>query len=122
MFEPWIVLILAAISCLLGFAWLALAMNAHWQQVMETDSGPSAQVRKTLRIMGSLSLLVSAVFCFAADRPSMAVLVWLMLLASLSFSIAMILAWRPQWLRILWPTTKSNNPITCFFNVSESEK
>lgn len=101
MSEPWIALILAAISCLVGLGWLALAMNVHWQQVMETSSTLSAQKRKTLRILGSVGLLVSAVFCFAADRPSMAVLVWLMLLAASAPSIGMLLAWRPQWLRIL---------------------
>jgi hypothetical protein len=44
-------LILAGISCLVGFAWLALAMNAHWQQVMGT-SAPSTQVRIKLRLLG----------------------------------------------------------------------
>lgn len=111
MFEPWIVLILAAISCLVGFAWLALAINVHWQQVMETGSTPSAQTCKTLRIMGSLGLLVSAVLCFVADRPSMAVLVWLMFLASFAPLIGMLLAWRPQWLRIVWPTARANSPV-----------
>lgn len=107
MFEPWIALILAAISCLVGFAWLALALNAHWQQVMETGSTPSAQTRKTLRILGILGLLVSAVLCFVADRPSMAVLVWLMFLAAAAPSIGMLLAWRPQWLRLVWPGRKN---------------
>lgn len=105
MFEPWIVLILAAISCLVGFAWLALAMNVHWQQVMETGSTPSTQTRKTLRILGSLGLLVSAILCFVADRPSMAVLVWLMLLAVGAPSVGMVLAWRPRLLRVFWPAS-----------------
>lgn len=112
MYEPWIALILAAISCLVGFAWLALAMNVHWQQVMKTGSAPSAPTRKTLRVLGSVGLLVSAAFCFVADRPSMAVLIWLMLLAASAPSIGMLLAWRPQWLRVLWPTARANNPVT----------
>jgi hypothetical protein len=103
MVEPWIVLILAALSCFAGFAWLALAMNVHWQQVMETGSAPGAQARKSLRILGGLGLLVSAVFCFMADHPSMAVLVWLMLLAACASSVGMLLAWRPLVLRIFWP-------------------
>lgn len=102
MVEPWIALIVATLSCFAGFVWLALAMNAHWAQVMDT-SAPSAQVRKTLRMLGSLGLLVSIVFCFIADRPSMAVLVWLMLLAACAPTVGMLLAWRPQLLRIVWP-------------------
>lgn len=105
MVEPWIALILAALSCFAGFAWLALAMNVHWQQVMATGSAPSAPVRKILRVLGWLGLLVSAMFCFIADRPSMAALVWLMLLAACAPSIGMLLAWRPQLLRIFWPPT-----------------
>jgi hypothetical protein len=38
-----------------------------------------------------------------ADRASMAVLVWLMLLAGTAPLIAFTLAWRPQLLRLLWP-------------------
>lgn len=109
MVEPWIALILASLSCFVGFAWLALAMNVHWQQVMETGSTPGAQTRKTLRILGSLGLLISALFCFVADRPSMAVLVWLMLLAAAAPSIGMLLAWRPQLLRVVWPATDKAN-------------
>ena len=103
MFEPWIVLILAGISCLVGFAWLALAMNAHWQQVMGT-SAPSTQVRIKLRLLGGLGLLLSTVLCFIADRPSMAVLVWIMFLAAAAPSVGMLLSWRPQLLRMVWPS------------------
>lgn len=102
MVEPWIALILACISSLMGFAWFALAMNSHWQQVMKTGS-PNAHVRKTLRILGCLGLLLSAVFCSLADRPSMAFLVWIMLLAAAAPAIGMLLAWRPHLLRIVWP-------------------
>ena len=102
MVEPWIVLILAVISCFAGFVWLALAMNAHWQQVHGL-SAPNAKTRKTLRLLGGVGLLASAVLCFIADRPSMAALVWLMLLAASAPSVGMLLAWRPKLLRIFWP-------------------
>jgi hypothetical protein len=106
MVEPWIALILAALSCFAGFVWLALAMNTHWQQVMDT-SAPSTQVRTSLRLLGSLGLLVSAVLSFVADHPSMAVLVWLMLIAAGAPLVGMLLAWRPQLLRIFWPRAVS---------------
>lgn len=102
MVDHWIALLLAGLSCFLGFAWLALGMNAHWQQVMGS-SAPAAQTRSTLRGLGSLGLLLSVVLCFMTDRPSMAILVWLMLLAACAPSVGMVLAWRPRWLRLLWP-------------------
>lgn len=36
-----------------------------------------------------------------ADRPSMALLVWVMLLASTAIAIALLLARRAHWLRVL---------------------
>ena len=45
MIEPWILLILAAISCTAGFAWLALSINVHWQQVMHSANTPDEKTR-----------------------------------------------------------------------------
>jgi hypothetical protein len=92
----------AALAAILGYAWLALAMKAHWRQVQRRD-GPSDASRRVLRILGSLALLSSGAICFAANRPSMAVLVWIMLLAAAAPLIALALAWRPAALRWLWP-------------------
>ena len=44
------------------------------------------------------SLLLALVICFLADRPSMAVLVWVMLLAGSAMVIGMALSWRPRWI------------------------
>lgn len=94
-------LLMAGIAGLAGFTWLALAMDVHWQQV-QGGAGP-APSKRTLRLFGVAGLAVSAVFCFLADRPSMAVLVWVMLMASTALLVAMTLSWRPQILRLLWP-------------------
>jgi hypothetical protein len=99
MVEPWILYILALVSCLAGFCWLALAMEPHWKKVLGRSSKPPAQI---LRLLGSLGLLLSGVLCFIADRPSMAALVWLMLLAASVPGVGMILAWRPRLLRVFW--------------------
>ena len=96
------ILSLATVSALVGFAWLAQAMTAHWRQVQGTaDPGPGERI--LLRVLGTAALVVSAVLCLLADRPSMAVLVWVMLLAGAAPLIGLTLAWRPHWLRILWP-------------------
>ncbi len=101
MVESWILLCLAAISCLAGMAWLALAMEPHWKAVHQASS--AVRPARLLRQLGCIGLGVSAVFCFMADRPSMAVLVWVLLLAASAPSIGMVLAWRPQLLRAFWP-------------------
>lgn len=97
----------AALLSVWGFAGLALAMDAHWQQVFGPARGaeqaPSTAMRRLLRTLGSLLLLASLGLCLRADHPSMAVLVWLMLLAGGALLLAMVLAWRPHWLRLLWP-------------------
>lgn len=103
MAEPiWIYQAGAAVTSVAGFAWLSLAMDTHWQQV-HGGTTPARTVRTALRALGVTGLLASALLCFAADRPSMAVLVWLMLLAGSAPLIALTLAFRPRLLRVVWP-------------------
>lgn len=98
----WLILILAVILTFTGLIWLALAMKAHWKQVYG-QRALGRKVRLMLRGFGISALLLSAVLCFIADRPSMAVLVWIMLLAAAAPSVAFTLAWRPALLRGAWP-------------------
>lgn len=94
-------LIAAVISALVSMGWLALSYQSHWQQVFpESASKPGL---KRLKTAGWAGLLVSAVCSLAADHPSMAVLVWVMLLALAAMSIAMILSRRPTVLRFICP-------------------
>jgi hypothetical protein len=91
----------AAALSVIGMAWLALAMAVHWEQVMQRPAEAAAQTRRVLRVLGGLALGLSLVACLLADRPSMAALVWVMLLAFAAASVAMLLAWRARWLRVL---------------------
>lgn len=92
----------AALSCLLGMAWLALAMENHWAQVMDRP-GPATGQSQRLRVLGALALLASFLGCLQADRPSMAVLVWVLFLALAAAMVAMALACQPRSLRRCWP-------------------
>lgn len=94
--------IAAIFLTLLGMACLSLSLPSHWRQVtgMET-SLPSAAERLRLRVVGYCSLAVAFLLCLAADHPSMAVLVWVMLLALAAKSVASILSWRQHWLKPL---------------------
>lgn len=92
-------LLLAAVLSFSGMAWLALAMEVHWGQVMHRHADEALRPRKRLRALGAAALLLSLLVCGAADRPSMAVLVWTMLLAGSALGVGQLLAWRTHWLR-----------------------
>ena len=94
-------LIAATALALAGMAWLALAMETHWGQVMHRPATSATRTRQLLRGLGAASLLLSLLACLAADRPSMATLVWTMLLAGSAVAVALTLSWRPRWLRAL---------------------
>lgn len=91
----------AAIACSgLGFAWLALSMEVHWEQVRGPGPASPSTVR-LLRVLGAAGLALSLVLCAVADHPTMAALVWIMSLALGAFCVAMTLTWRPQVLSVL---------------------
>lgn len=96
-------LILAAMLSLCGMALLALAMEVHWGQVMHRAARDALIDRILLRVLGAAALLLALLACLVADRPSMAVLVWVMLLAAAAVLVAFTLTWRPRALRFLWP-------------------
>lgn len=101
-------LMAAAALSLAGMAWLALAMEVHWEQAMHRPAaaeGPA--VRRSLRTMGAAALSLSLLACLMADRPSMAVLVWVMLLAAGAVAVALLLATRPGVLALFWPMARS---------------
>ncbi len=94
-------LVAAAMAAVLSMSWLALAYENHWQQVFpQTGTLPN---RSRLKLTGWAFLLLSAVFCLNADHPSMAVLVWVMLLTVAAFSVAMMLSHRPGLLKMICP-------------------
>ncbi|MGE0371445.1 MAG: DUF3325 family protein [Gammaproteobacteria bacterium] len=93
---PEALLLAAAFMCnALGLAWLALAMQAHWQQVAGQRALP-ARSAVTLRVLGTAALVLSLALCLLADHASMAALVWIMALAAAALLVAFTLAWRPR--------------------------
>lgn len=102
-------LVIAATLALAGMGWLALAMEVHWGQVMHSPAETAAGTRRLLRVSGVTALPLSLLACLMADRPSMAVLVWVLLLAGSAVAMAMTLARRPRALRALWPARSTTN-------------
>lgn len=105
-----LLLSLALLCSAAGIAWLALAMEVHWQQARGTDAGPARRTAIGLRVLGGLALALSFAICLLADHVTMAVLVWVMSLAASAVGVAQALAWRPRWLAWLttpWAATQS---------------
>jgi hypothetical protein len=95
----------ALAASVLGMAWLALAMETHWEQVRGTAPLParSARTVRALRLLGAAGLATSLALCLAVDHASMAALVWVMGLAASALAVAFALSWRPRWLAVLMP-------------------
>ena len=91
------------ILCVAGFAWLALAMDVHWQQV-RADAVPGRSTKLGLRLLGAVAMALSLWLCLSVDHATMASLVWIMLLIASALTIAFTLAWRPRWLNplVVW--------------------
>ncbi len=92
----------ALAASVLGMAWLALAMETHWEQVRGT-APLSARTVRALRLLGAAGLAASLALCLAVDHASMAALVWVMGLAASALAVAFTLSWRPRWLMVLMP-------------------
>lgn len=83
-----------------GFGWLALAMDSHWRQVRGGD-GLTPGGRRLIRRAGGAAFLISLVLCNLSDHATIAALVWVMALTAGALAVAVVLTWRPAWLRPL---------------------
>ncbi|HEX4843644.1 MAG TPA: DUF3325 domain-containing protein [Limnobacter sp.] len=94
---------MAAVLSMLGMAWLALSMEVHWAQVKQIALAQSSPPAVQLRCLACIGLLMSLGACLLADRPSIAVLVWIMLMVGSAVAVAMQLSKFPKLLRLFWP-------------------
>ena len=94
-------LVVAAACAFAGMGWLALAMPAHALQAWGRLPAP-AQLKR-LRWLGSAAVVLALAGCLGSDHATMAVLVWVMLLAAAAIATAFLLSSRPRRLRLLAP-------------------
>lgn len=93
----------AVLLSLVGMAWLALSMDVHWAQFKQIPLAESHPPKVILKALGYTALFVSLVVCLVADRPSIAALVWIMLMVGSAVAVAFVLAKKPGLARIFWP-------------------
>lgn len=90
----------ALLCCTAGFAWLALSMESHWEQVRGSQPLPRSTA-VALRVLGGAALAGALLLCLSVDHASMAALVWVMSLAGAALVVAFIFSWRPRWMTLL---------------------
>lgn len=84
----------ALLAALLGMGCLALAMDVHWRRVRDSPRTRGSVI--ATRCLGYALLMSSLVCCLAADTATMAVLVWMVLLAVGAMVVAFALSWHPR--------------------------
>ena len=100
-----LLLLAALVTSVAGMGWLALSMPVHAQQVWNVTL--AAPATRALKIAGTVALAVALGLCLAVDHATMASLVWVMGLTAAAASVAMTLAWKPRWLRLLAPWVRA---------------
>jgi hypothetical protein len=96
-----VLLILAAcILALWGFALLALSQERHLARIFESNQ-QLAHNTKAQRAIGFIAVSLSLPACIASQGASFGSLLWVLLLSAAALAVALMLTWRPQWLRPL---------------------
>lgn len=89
---------LAWCVAVISMSWFALAIDANWREVIGAERSGFATKSQSLRRLGIGGVALSLLLCTRADHITMAVLVWVMLLAVAALLVAMMLTWRSHWL------------------------
>jgi len=82
-----------------GFALFAASQKKHWQRITEREGTPSRP--RMRRLLGGLSCLAALACALLRDGPSFGAILWVLTLSVSAFAVAMVLAGRPAWLRLL---------------------
>ena len=88
---------LAVTLSLFGFALLALSQDKHWRTVAGAKGPPPSKA--LVRGAGWTLVLVALAPCVVRDGGAFAALLWPLLLTVCAFGVAMLIAYRPRWLR-----------------------
>ena len=89
--------IIAISTAFFSCAYLAISQPNHFRSA--TSSSLSPPLKKRLRWIGWTLLFLSLAACILRDGVSFAALLWPLLFAVSSFAVAMLLAYKPDWLR-----------------------
>lgn len=96
-----LLMLAACILALSGFALLALSQERHLERVFESNN-PATHNSWAQHATGFMAVSLSLPACIAAQGASFGSLLWVMLICAAAMIIALLLTWRPHWLRQLF--------------------
>ena len=85
-------------SAWLGFALLALSQERHFERVYESN-WPAAHNQRAQRAIAFIAIGSSLACCVASQGASFGSLLWALAITAAALAVALMLTWRPQWLR-----------------------
>lgn len=91
---------LAWLAAVMGMSWFALAIDANWRDVIGAERFGFATKSQSLRGFGFGGVALSLLLCVRADHVTMAVLVWVLMLAVAALCVTGMLTWRRHWLSL----------------------
>lgn len=92
-----LLLILVFLFAFSGFALFAMSQAKHWRRIVGAKKDPP---RPRIKRVAGAALLLAALACaLLRDGPSFGAILWALALSVAAFAVAMVLAWRPGWLR-----------------------
>lgn len=94
-----VLLLIGAGSAFLGCGYLALSQTKHCKVILGRDDTPAR--KRFYRWVGWTLIAAGYAPCAMRDGAGFAVLLWPLLIAAATLSVAMIIAYRPTWLRFL---------------------
>lgn len=97
---PDLLMPMAFLLAVLGFALLALSQTRHAHHVQPTQA-LSESTRRWRRRLGGVGLSLSLPVCIASQGAGMGSLLWGVSISTAAITVAFILTWRPRWLRPL---------------------
>lgn len=91
----------------LGFALLALSQERHQQRVFGSDR-PLPPVSRAQRATGFIAISLALPLCVLGQGGGFGSLLWVVLMGAAAMAVALLLTWRPQWLRLVARLTSTS--------------
>ena len=83
---------------LAGLALLALSQERHWEAVFTSDI-PRHHQKRTWHVPGFALIALGLLACIVGEGIGFGSVLWTILISLDAAAIALILAWKPHWLR-----------------------
>ena len=95
-------MLLAALLMVIGFGLLALSQERHFETVFGRAAVSPAELVRRNRIVGAFAIAAALPICIHAEGPGFGGLLWVVVMGACAIFIALLLTWKPSWLRILF--------------------